>query len=92
MLDALATCTTVALDKTGTLTTGALSCTGMSSPADSTAPSETQARHGTGVHTALPARNTYLCTYMFHSACKFLSISFLLTRMLWLVTTPILAG
>lgn len=52
MLDALATCTTVALDKTGTLTTGALSCTGMSSPGDSAAASETQARHGTGVQVA----------------------------------------
>jgi Zn2+/Cd2+-exporting ATPase len=29
MLDAVATCTTVALDKTGTLTTGKLSCTGI---------------------------------------------------------------
>lgn len=29
MLDAIATCTTIALDKTGTLTTGKLSCTGM---------------------------------------------------------------
>ena len=32
VLDALSRCGTIALDKTGTLTTGALSCTRMASP------------------------------------------------------------
>ncbi len=34
VLDALARCGTIALDKTGTLTTGSLSCTRMASPED----------------------------------------------------------